>query len=170
MEERDRGIVTTISAGQPDFPTQHSGTPLMTAPKRHSSTGVRRGRQPKSRHRQKDGKKPLLMFCCLLCGVVLAIAHHFYYSSLNRKVTTSSNHQQWAIRFGTAFAFLAISFFRAAVTVAYVQLLWRVLRKKALRIVDIDSLFSIVSDMTAFLTTGIYTSAIVALPLAMVIW
>jgi hypothetical protein len=169
MKEGDRGIVPTISASQPDFPTQDSGTPLMTAPGRRSSTRVRRGRQPKSRHQQKDGKK-FLMFYCLLCGVVLAIAHHFYYSSLNRKVTTSSNHQQWAIRSGTAFAFLTISFFRAAVTVAYVQLLWHVLRRKALRVVDVDSLFSIVSDITAFLTTGIYTSAMVALPLAMVIW
>jgi hypothetical protein len=113
-------------------------------------------------------KKPFVMGGLFLLGVILATVHHLYYGALDQKVAGSPSRQQWAVRFGAAFAFSAIASFKTAVGMAYIQLLWVVLRKKALRIRDIDALFALTSDLSALWTRGIWTTAILVVPIAVV--
>ena len=128
--------------------------------------------QPTTNHSRKRlaWSRLYIMVGLLVLAVVLAVGHHFYYTYLNLSPAGAITRQQWALRIGTAFWFLIILLLKTAVGIAYVQLLWLVLRRKPFRVRDIDALFALgTSDITAFASTGIWNTAMMAVPVAAII-
>ncbi|KAF2716058.1 hypothetical protein K431DRAFT_30342 [Polychaeton citri CBS 116435] len=102
-----------------------------------------------------------------LSGCLLALGHHLFYESLNGEiVATGSYHvanstvskQQFNIAVGTAFAFIVKSMLAMAITVAYTQLFWRVLRKadRGVRLASADAAFSALQDITALFKVSVW--------------
>jgi hypothetical protein len=74
---------------------------------------------------------PTYVLLCVPVGMALALGHHFYYSSLSGRPVGSQSRQQWAITFGTSFAYLVVHILRAAMVVAYSQYMWSLIRQRA---------------------------------------
>lgn len=83
------------------------------------------------------------MCACWIIGLGLAIGHHFYYYSLDGTRVGNQSKQEWAQRFGTAFAFLTKTFLTTAVGIACIQSFWWILRLKPIRFSTLDSMFDI---------------------------
>jgi hypothetical protein len=115
-------------------------------------------------------QQPVLMIVFALCGTVLAIGHHFYYNSLDGNIVSTAERQQWAIRFGTVFAFVTISFFKVAVTTASTQATWAILRHRSISIKGIDKMFSITSDPISIWSSELVKQAKVLVMLAIIRW
>ena len=106
----------------------------------------------------------------LALAVSLAGAHHFYYSFLNHQIVGSPSRQQWSIRIGTGLAWTVVAFLKAVAGFAYIQLLFWLLRRKAIPMRDIDALFDLrKADPGAFLATGVWRKAIILVPFAAII-
>jgi hypothetical protein len=75
--------------------------------------------------------QPATMIFYSLVGVLVAAGHHIYYNSQSGTLVSTSERQQWPIRFGTAFSFVAIASFNIAVSEAYTQYVWKAVRQKA---------------------------------------
>jgi len=82
----------------------------------------------------------------LLLGAAVALGHHFFFSWLDGRVVQSKDEQEWYARIGTGLAFLTTILLTAASTVAYVQLLWRTLRSRAISIEGVDALFGVTTN------------------------
>lgn len=96
--------------------------------------------------KQQDGihwRMPAAMCACWIIGLGLAIGHHFYYYSLDGTRVGNQSKQEWAQRFGTAFAFLTKTFLTTAVGIACIQSFWWILRLKPIRFSTLDSMFDI---------------------------
>jgi hypothetical protein len=106
----------------------------------------------------------------VLLGAILAAGHHFFFSSLNARVVGSTSRQQWAIAFGTAFAFLIGRFLGLAVSSAYTQFIWAYLRKNTLSLSGIDKIFSLTSDLTGFLSLEVLKRAKLVMLFAILSW
>lgn len=112
----------------------------------------------------------LLIFLPLF-GIGFCVAHALYYKSLDgTQVQTTWNQQEWASRFGNAFAFLAKTCFTGGIAVGYTQHIWTTFRKKSLTIEDIDAIFSATSDLTSFWWSDMWTRAKFATFLAILTW
>ncbi|KAE9376403.1 hypothetical protein N431DRAFT_462240 [Stipitochalara longipes BDJ] len=114
--------------------------------------------------------KQIRMIGCVLLGIFLALGHHLFFSSLNTTVVGSTSRQQWAIAFGTAFAFLVASFLGLAVSSAYTQFIWTYLRKNTLSLKGIDKIFSLTSDLTGFLSLELMKRAKLVILFAILSW
>ncbi len=114
--------------------------------------------------------KLLRMIGCVLLGILLALGHHLFFSSLNTTAVGSTSRQQWAIAFGTAFAFLIASFLGLAVSSAYSQFIWVYLRKNTLSLGGIDKIFSLTSDLTGFLSWELMKRAKLVILFATLSW
>jgi hypothetical protein len=90
--------------------------------------------------------RPTLMVGWLLLGAAVALGHHFFFSWLDGRVVQSKDEQEWYARIGTGLAFLTTILLTAASTVAYVQLLWRTLRSRAISIEGVDALFGVTTN------------------------
>ncbi|KAL6718596.1 hypothetical protein ACLMJK_002830 [Lecanora helva] len=99
-------------------------------------------------------KTPSLIVLWALVGFSCAIGHHLYYQSLDGTKAGSSPRQSWAVRFGTAFAFLVVASLRAACDIVYIS----------------NKLFSVTSDPTAFMSWEFIRHAKIAFLVAMVCW
>jgi hypothetical protein len=110
------------------------------------------------------------MFILALSGAALAICHHVYYSKLNGTPVASAGHQQWAIRFGTAFSFLVKSCLQASTVLACGQCAWKVLRSKSLTMGGIDNIFTLTSTPFSFLQWELYKEARPVLLVALLTW
>ena len=110
------------------------------------------------------------MFILVLSGAALAISHHVYYSKLDGTPVASAGHQQWAIRFGTAFSFLVKSCLQASTVLACGQCIWKVLRSKSLTMGGIDNIFALTSTPFSFLQWELYKEAIPVLLVALLTW
>jgi len=110
------------------------------------------------------------MLAFTVCGILLAVGHHLYYPSLDDKLVSSTKQQQWAIRFGTAFALLVQGFLAAAVAVASNQHIWTVIRRGYLTVGSIDKAFEILSDPTALLSLELAREAKLAILVAVIFW
>ncbi|KAL2074611.1 hypothetical protein VTL71DRAFT_8389 [Oculimacula yallundae] len=118
---------------------------------------------------------PVKMLALFIGGSALAVGHHCYYQSLvDTRVSSNSSKssswdidsQEWKIRFGTAFAFLAKTFLAAAVSIAYKQHIWATCRRKAYSIAGLDALFSATADLFAFTSSEFTIRAKVSAVLA----
>jgi hypothetical protein len=122
---------------------------------------------------------PAKMLSLFVAGVALAIGHHCYYRSLagTKVIPTASivsawdtDRQEWKIRFGTAFAFLAKTCLATAIAVAYTQHIWASCKRKAYSISGLDALFSATSDVFAFASLELTLRAKVGALLAALVW
>lgn len=122
---------------------------------------------------------PAKMLALLVAGIALAIGHHCYYHSLagtevlssaNQASTWDTNRQEWKIRFGTAFAFLAKTCLASSIAIAYTQHIWASCRKKAFSISGLDALFSATSDVFAFASLDLTVRAKIDAVLAAFVW
>lgn len=91
-------------------------------------------------------RNPTLMTCSLIRAVILALLHHFFYNYWKGKKVLSDTQQQWIIRGGTFFAFAFKLSLALGDGIAYVQLLWKSLRKHSFEVQDVDSMFSVLSN------------------------
>ncbi|KAF7930097.1 hypothetical protein EAE99_004290 [Botrytis elliptica] len=107
-------------------------------------------------------QQPTFMCSMLLCGLILAIAHHVYYHSLSGTPAGDATRQAWSIRFGTAFAFLVVAFFKAVTVSALGQYLWSVARSKGLKISDLDRLFALTSNPISMFSVSVIKNASLA--------
>ena len=98
------------------------------------------------------------MFGALSFGVLFALIQHFYYSFLDgRGINETRFPQSISIGIGTALAFLVKACLVLAISIAYVQLFWRRLRASAVQIQEIDSLFSVRTNLTELFAINMWT-------------
>ena len=78
------------------------------------------------------------MVFAFLGGCCLAIGHHFFYASLKGEIVPTGSYsfagtklhkQQFNTSVGTAFAFLIKTLLAVAISIAYVQLFWCIVKK-----------------------------------------
>lgn len=119
---------------------------------------------------------PLSMLALFISGLLVSIGHHLFYTRLHGTRVRSSGDgstyltQNWILRYGTAFAFLAKALLASAVVVAYKQHMWRHLRKRANTISTIDALFAATDDVLALLGPSLFLKAEIPALMALVIW
>ena len=115
----------------------------------------------------------------IVAGIVLSVGHHCYYQSLTgtEVVTTDriisqwdTDRQEWKIRFGTAFAFLAKTCLATTITIAYTQHIWATCKREAYSVSGLDALFSATSDLFAFANPELTLRAEVVALLAALVW
>ncbi|KAI2783856.1 hypothetical protein F4815DRAFT_458231 [Daldinia loculata] len=113
---------------------------------------------------------PLLAIAFFVGGILAAVGHHLYYKRLNDTPVTSEDLQVWSIRIGTGLALLTRCGLVAAIGIAAVQQTWLSLRKRAMSIGGIDSMFDIMGNPLSFLNRDFLTHAKRLAVLAAVAW
>ena len=113
---------------------------------------------------------PVGMIAFFFSGVAFALGHHAYYSSLNDTEVRDDESQQWAIRFGTAFAFLVEVPLTAAVSITQTQRAWTTVEKKPVSIGGINSIFAATRDLGSLVNWGMLSRAKLASLLALICW
>lgn len=113
---------------------------------------------------------PVGMIAFFVSGVSFAVGHHAYYSSLDGSEVRDDESQQWAIRFGTAFAFLVEVPLAAAVSIAQTQRAWTTVEGKSVSIGGIDSVFAATRDLGSFMCWEMLSRAKIASLLALICW
>lgn len=94
---------------------------------------------------------PILAFLFFIAGLFTAVGHHIYYGVLDGTPVNSDSQQVWAIRIGTGLAFLTRTCLTATLGIVVVQQFWATLRKRAMTIEAIDSMFGIMTNPWLFL-------------------
>lgn len=115
-------------------------------------------------------RAPTLILGSLVVGIALALGHHFYYQSLSGTTVSSDTRQEWALRFGTAFAFLTQSSLVASAGVAYTQRVWVTVKKKAFPLRTLDNVFSLQNTLWSFFSWEVLAQAKALYLLAICIW
>ncbi|KAH0847447.1 hypothetical protein FOPE_00619 [Fonsecaea pedrosoi] len=108
------------------------------------------------RFRHIHWRAPTVMGVGFLGGVILMAAHHTLYQSLGGNPADSALLQLWAIRAGTALAFLSKLCLAIATGVAYDQWMWVKLHAKPHEIGVLDSMFAILGNAFEFLAVRIW--------------
>jgi hypothetical protein len=111
--------------------------------------------------------KPWNMFLLVLAGTLFAVGHHLFYLRLNGKEAVN---QSLMLRYGTIVAFCAKASLGTAVTIAFHQRAWRVVRNKTARVETIDSIFTANSDIFSLFTWGSIRKANIGTLLALYCW
>jgi hypothetical protein len=126
--------------------------------------------------RNHNGGRPqaapyIAMYGLLLLGVSSAISHHLFYTYLNREaVDEAAVGQTWAIRIGSAFAYLFKTALVASIAVVYAQGFWFTVRRNLFEIGSIDNFFGLLTNPLFFYNRSLYGKARVLFALAMVSW
>ncbi|CZR51150.1 uncharacterized protein PAC_01025 [Phialocephala subalpina] len=121
-------------------------------------------------------KAPTKMVGLLVIGAGAALGHHFYYQSLDGKYVTADESkwdfksQQWQLRYGTAFAFLAKTCLAASISVAYQQHIWTTLKRTPLSVSGINATFGAINDPFSFLNASFLSSVKIGFVLAALTW
>ncbi|KAL4916640.1 hypothetical protein BDW62DRAFT_101467 [Aspergillus aurantiobrunneus] len=122
---------------------------------------------------KKDGihwRMPTAMVVCWIIGLALAIGHHFYYASLDGTRVGNQSKQEWALRFGTALAFLTKTFLTTAVGIACIQNFWWTLRFKPIRLSTLDSMFDIRGSIFNFFDFHVWLRGPTVAVLGLISW
>ncbi len=82
----------------------------------------------------------------------------------------SESQQIWVVRIGTGLAYLVKTALGGAIGVVFTQLIWMTLRRKAMKIETIDSIFAVQGDLTAFLNRDLLLHAKILAILAAITW
>ncbi|KAK3331690.1 hypothetical protein B0T19DRAFT_472732 [Cercophora scortea] len=101
---------------------------------------------------------PALMFGALVAGIGCAAGHHCINSYWDGRPVPDESTQRWINRLGTAFAFLVKTALSLASGYAYIQYFWLVVRKRPFRLEGLDSLTSVLHDLSAMLQVGLWIS------------
>ncbi|KAI1052941.1 hypothetical protein LB506_010005 [Fusarium annulatum] len=113
------------------------------------------------------GHKPYNMCLLVLVGILFAVGHHLFYLRLDGK---EALNQSLMLRYGTIVAFCTKACLGTAVTIAFHQRAWRVVRNKTARVGTIDSIFTANSDIFSLLTWGSIRKAKIGTLLALYCW
>lgn len=76
-----------------------------------------------------------------LSGIIFSIAHHIYYESLDGQRVGNDNEQQWAIRYGSTFAYIVHTSLACSVGYSFTQTLWKTLKRKKVSVKALDAAF-----------------------------
>ena len=120
-----------------------------------------------------DWIAPTLMFTAMLLGIGVALCQHFFYQWLDGKATDGTEthmSQSVAVGLGTAMAFVVKSSLVFAIGVAYCQLFWKYLREQAIRVTDIDSLFTALTSLGNLLLWHTWSRHPFLASIAMISW
>ncbi|KAF2139835.1 uncharacterized protein K452DRAFT_274310 [Aplosporella prunicola CBS 121167] len=159
--------------GRPPSPAEHvspSGAPLIHKNPMTKSEIETTGTCLKSSLWNLHLLAPIMMMVTFLLGIAFSLGHHFYYTWLDGQIVLSTNRQQWALRFGNVFAFLAKVCFCSAAQIAFTQWLWRTVRREYISIRGIDAAFSLNETLLSFLNLEMLLKIRVGALLAVVIW
>lgn len=115
-------------------------------------------------------RTPTATFVLFLCGIAFALGHHFYYSYLDGQSNTGKESQEWAVRVGTALAFLARASLVSAAAIAYEQYSWLRFRERPITIGGINSVFAALTNFFALTDFHKFRQAPMSTCLAVVIW
>lgn len=110
------------------------------------------------------------MVSCVIVGTLLAVSHHFFYHHLNGTTVESKNSQEWALRFGNAFALATKAVLVAAIGIAYTQHVWTAFRKTAFTVEGIDAVIAAPNDIFAFLNRDIWLKSFTGTAVAGLLW
>ncbi|KAG9747558.1 hypothetical protein KCU73_g7317, partial [Aureobasidium melanogenum] len=122
-----------------------------------------------------------IVFGSLLVSVSFAIAHHLFYQGL-AGIPVSAAHdltigpwagmpsQKFNVAVGNTFASLFRMSLSLAVTTAYVQMVWNVLKDESTRLSVVDALNGILANPLNFLNLGAWKKSVTLLLLAILIW
>ena len=103
------------------------------------------------RHDNFHGQSPLAMLLCLILGGIFAVSHHLFYNHLNSTLVRTKDDQEWALRFGNAFALATKTALGVAVAIAYTQHIWTTFRRKSITVKGIDAITAAPNDVFALL-------------------
>ncbi|KAH7224135.1 hypothetical protein BKA60DRAFT_513687 [Fusarium oxysporum] len=111
--------------------------------------------------------RPWNMYVLVIIGTLFAVGHHLFYLHLNGK---EAINQPMMLRYGTVIAFFAKASLGTAVTIAFHQRAWRVVRFKTARVETIDSIFTANTDFSSLLTWSSIRKAKIGTLLALYCW
>ncbi|CCT68153.1 uncharacterized protein FFUJ_06919 [Fusarium fujikuroi IMI 58289] len=111
--------------------------------------------------------KPWNMYVLVIIGTLFAVGHHLFYLHLDGK---EAINQSMMLRYGTVIAFFAKASLGTAVTIAFHQRAWRVVRFKTARVETIDSIFTANTDFSSLLTWSSIRKAKIGTLLALYCW
>lgn len=103
-----------------------------------------------------------MMIASLVTGLGLAVGHHIFYASLSGTTVSSTpiqmgtfsvSQQQFNIATGTALAFVAKASLVLAVSSAYTQLFFRLVRTQQSTLDRLDSCYSALNNLISLLAT-----------------
>ncbi|KAK2470150.1 hypothetical protein H9L39_18298 [Fusarium oxysporum f. sp. albedinis] len=117
------------------------------------------GKVERKPYREGEGGDP--------APTLFAIGHHLFYLNLDGKEAIS---QSLMLRYGTVIAFCSKASLGTAVTMAFHQRAWRVVRYKTARLKTIDSIFTANSDIFSLVTWGSIKKAKIGTLLAIYCW
>ncbi|EXJ62089.1 hypothetical protein A1O7_02522 [Cladophialophora yegresii CBS 114405] len=115
-------------------------------------------------------RAPTVMGVGFLLGIVLMGLHHALYQTLSGEPADHALLQLWAIRGGTAIAFLSKLAMAIGTGVAYDQWMWVDLHAKPHEIGSLDSMFAVLGNAFEFLAVGVWVRRPVLAFLAAVTW
>ncbi|ROV96276.1 hypothetical protein VMCG_07704 [Cytospora schulzeri] len=113
---------------------------------------------------------PSLILACLLAGVAFALGHHFHYNSLDGTMVSSQPRQEWALRFGSAFAVLTQSCLVASVGAAYAQRFWVTVKGRDMALETLDRVFSLKTNLLSFFSWEVLRGAKLLCLLGLCAW
>lgn len=111
--------------------------------------------------------RPWKMFLLLLIGTIFAIEHHLFYLHLDGK---EGDAQSLMFRYGTIIAFCAKASFGTAVTMAFQQRAWLVVRRRTARLDIVDSIFAANTEFTSLVDWRAIKRAKISTCLALYCW
>lgn len=113
---------------------------------------------------------PISMVLTLIAGIILPVVLHVYYSHLDDEKVGSFANQQWNLWFGTAFSAIVQMSLMFSIRVAYVQWMWKLLKKNIVSIEAMDAGFAATTDLISFVNWEIWTKSTLAMILASMFW
>ncbi|UKZ96609.1 uncharacterized protein TrAFT101_011387 [Trichoderma asperellum] len=113
---------------------------------------------------------PGLMVGNTICGILMAVGHHLFYMSLDKQTVGTQIQQEWNARIGTGMAFCVKMFLTAAAGFAYVQVLWRTLKAREVKLGGIDAMFDVVNNPFSFLSWELWKKGFELVVLAGILW
>ncbi|EEU43795.1 uncharacterized protein NECHADRAFT_95095 [Fusarium vanettenii 77-13-4] len=111
--------------------------------------------------------RPWKMFLILLIGVIFAVGHHLFYLHLDGK---EGDAQSLMFRYGTIIAFCAKTSFGTAVTMAFQQRAWLVVRRRTARLDTVDSIFTANTEFMSLVDWRAIKRAKISTCLALYCW
>lgn len=121
-------------------------------------------------HDNLHGHSPLAMLFSLTFAGVLAVCHHFFYDHLDTTIVQTKNKQEWALRFGNAFALATKTALGVAVGIAYTQQIWTTFKQRSITVKGIDAITTAPNDIFALLNREMWLKNLSGTIIAVLLW
>ncbi|KAK0724284.1 hypothetical protein B0H67DRAFT_550094 [Lasiosphaeris hirsuta] len=126
--------------------------------------------QPPGDAKRIAKRTPIIAVCVFLATLGAAIGHHVYYRHLADTEVQSESQQAWSIRVGTLFAFLVRLGLVSLLWIVADQQIWKTLRRKAMTLGSINSMFGIMGDPTRLFSWDLVSRAKLLTLFAVMAW